>query len=130
MLRYGCSPMTPNLVGLTSEKHSSSEGFPPRIRICYGLLVKMFLTSIRPLQQILRMHIKGTLPSRKVNMFSSSASQFAKWKDRLDEGSTWENVSTMTTRFLTLFSRTKNLFGGVGVMSRQRSWRARPSWLH
>ena len=42
MLRYGCSPMTPNLVGLTSEKHSSSEGFPPQIRICYGLLVKMF----------------------------------------------------------------------------------------
>ena len=35
-----------------------------------------------------------------------------KWKDHLEEGSTWENISVLRKIFLLLFSRMKNLFEG------------------
>ena len=96
MLRYGCSPMTPNLVGLTSEKHSSSEGFPSRIRICYGLLVKML-----DKHKIVTTNIAANAHKRHVTFEEGHA-----WRG------TWENISTMTTRFLTFVFADENSFSG------------------
>ena len=49
-----------------------------------------------------------------------------KWKDRPDEGSTWENISTLKKQFPTFVFEDENSFLEGGVMSGHGSWGARP----
>ena len=46
-----------------------------------------------------------------------------KWKDRPEEGSTWEKISVLTKRFLTFVFADENSSIRGGVMSRQGSYK-------
>ena len=65
---------------------------------------------------------------KKVLVFHESCLRqvLVKWKDRHDEGSTWENISTLKKRFPNFVFEDENSFEKGGVMSRHRSWGAWP----